>query len=91
MDYSKIATRIASQNKVKVWVDEATGLFKVEYNGQVHSANMPEDPDEGEPQNVNGDIGILTAATHAWNGEPYFEMTPEEFAKNSGGYWSPEN
>lgn len=74
---------------VKVSVHEDSRCFTVDWNGKISSGVMPEDPDEGEPIVVVGDISILQAATFAWNGEPYFEMTEEEFAKNSGGYWSP--
>lgn len=89
MDLLVIASRVAEPDMVKVWVDEDSGLFKVEYAGQTHSAIMPADPDEGEPQDVHGDIHILMAATHAWNGEPYFEMPADEFSEKSGGYWAP--
>lgn len=81
MNYTRIAIRVASSDKVKVWVDEDTGLFKVEFNGQTSSALMPEDPDEGEPKDLVGDINILRGAVSAWDGQSYFEMTPEEFSK----------
>lgn len=75
---------------VQVWVDEDLCLFKVNFRGEQHSAVMPEDPDSGdEPKNVQGDVNILIAATHAWSGEPYFEMTADEFSKASGGHWAP--
>jgi hypothetical protein len=91
MDLLAISARVASgPNTVKVWVDEDSGLFKVEYRGQTHSAIMPANPDEGdEPQDVQGDISILQAATVVWNGEPYFEMPDDQFSERSGGYWAP--
>lgn len=92
MNLTKIASRVAfgSDDIVKVWVDEDSRMFKVEYDGKIHSAAMPENPDEGEPENVHGDIDILLAATYAWNGEPHFEMSVDEFSEKSGGHWSPK-
>lgn len=103
MDFLKIASRVVSQfgsrvagnemtnpsDTVKVWVNEETGLFKVEYKGEISSAIMPENPDEGNPEDINGDINIVQAAVQAWGGEPYFEMSADEFAAASGGYWKP--
>lgn len=91
MNLRRIAARVAAgPDVVKVWVDEDAGRFTVEYRGQRHSAVMPEDPDEGGgPEDVEGDVSILQAATHAWTGEPYFEMTAEEFSNASGGHWAP--
>lgn len=98
MDLKEIASRVAGRQSgrvaadmdvVKVWVDESTGTFRVEYRGETHSAVMPEDPDEGDIEDLKGDAGILRAATFAWNGEPYFEMSAEEFSKISGGHWAP--
>jgi len=90
MDLTGVASRVAAADPAaaSVRVTEDPNTVTVEHLGKVHSGTWPEDADEGEWQDVVGDVNLLRAAMTAWNGEPSFEVSPQELSERGGGWWS---
>ena len=89
--FEKIAKRIAASNTVKVKIEKNPNKCWVEYKGQTHYGEWPQDVELGDWENVSGDIDLLNAAMSAWDastGEE-FEMDADELSQKSGGYWVP--
>jgi hypothetical protein len=94
MDIDRMAKRVAS-GKVRIKVEEGHSdthaRVTVERAGVKSSALMPLDPDDGDVEELEGDIWILKAAVAAWDGteEEEFELTDEELEERGDGNWSP--
>ena len=75
---------------MKIEVSLRPKRVTVTRNGQIHSARWRDrDGNDGELYDVNGTQNLLKAALTAWSGERHFQLTDDELAARSGGWWSP--
>ena len=57
-------------------------------NGQQHHARWRDrNGNDGELYDVSGSQNLLKGVLTAWNGERHFQLTDDELAARSGGWW----
>lgn len=74
----------------RVTITERPKRVTIFHNGVTHTSRWRESGgNDGELFEVQGSASLLKAALTAWDGPNEFELTDEELAQRSGGWWSP--